>query len=56
MSIGYATGTQDGGCTCPTCNGTGINPVASYMLCPKCNGEKRIPIARPRLYRKDNRA
>lgn len=32
---------------CPTCNGTGINPVATYMVCPKCNGEKRVPEAKP---------
>lgn len=24
---------------CPVCKGTGINPVATYMVCPKCNGE-----------------
>lgn len=29
--------------TCPTCNGTGIYPVATYLLCPKCNGEKVVP-------------
>lgn len=28
---------------CPTCNGTGINPVANYLICPKCNGEKVVP-------------
>ena len=29
---------------CPTCNGTGVNPVATWLLCPKCNGEKRVPV------------
>lgn len=43
---GYATRiTNDR--RCPTCNGTGINPVATYMVCPKCNGEKRVPEAKP---------
>ena len=24
---------------CPTCKGTGINPVFIINVCPKCNGE-----------------
>lgn len=40
---GYSTTTNIGLRRCPTCNGTGINPVATYLLCPKCNGEKLIP-------------
>lgn len=39
---------DDGKRTCPTCNGTGINPVLQWRVCPKCNGEKRI---RPRGWR-----
>lgn len=31
---------------CPTCEGTGINPQARYMVCPKCKGEKRVPVKR----------
>lgn len=27
---------------CPTCKGTGINPVSTRDLCPKCNGEKTV--------------
>lgn len=42
---GYATSTGDTR-TCPTCNGTGINPVANYLLCPKCNGEKVLRLKR----------
>jgi DnaJ-class molecular chaperone len=30
---------------CPTCNGTGINPVLPTNVCPKCNGEKTVPSA-----------
>lgn len=30
--------------TCPTCKGTGINPVNSYVVCPKCNGETKVPV------------
>jgi len=38
--MGYA----NGGCRkCPTCKGTGINPVAKTMVCPKCNGETTVP-------------
>ena len=36
---------------CPTCNGTGINPVAMHYLCPKCNGEKTVPLPRRRFPR-----
>lgn len=28
---------------CPTCHGTGINPVWPTKICPKCNGETRVP-------------
>jgi DnaJ-class molecular chaperone len=46
-----ATGTSTDLRRCPTCDGTGINPVATYMLCPKCNGEKWIPHKQPRFVR-----
>jgi len=29
---------------CPTCKGTGINPVLITNVCPKCNGETIIGI------------
>lgn len=29
---------------CPTCRGTGINPVWPTKVCPKCNGERRIAV------------
>ncbi len=31
--------------TCPTCRGTGINPVLPTNVCPKCNGEREVPRA-----------
>ena len=43
---GYAIGTPQVR-RCPTCNGTGINPVATYLLCPKCNGEKWVAPVSP---------
>lgn len=27
---------------CPTCKGTGINPVVTMYVCPRCNGERRV--------------
>jgi DnaJ-class molecular chaperone len=30
---------------CPTCRGTGINPVLPVNVCPKCNGEREVPRA-----------
>lgn len=27
---------------CPTCKGTGINPVWQSKVCPKCNGERVV--------------
>lgn len=27
---------------CPTCNGTGINPVLMRYVCPKCHGEGKV--------------
>lgn len=27
---------------CPTCRGTGINPVQKSLVCPKCNGERVV--------------
>lgn len=30
--------------TCPTCQGTGINPVWMSKICPKCNGERTVPV------------
>lgn len=34
---------------CPTCNGTGINPIVTTAVCPKCNGEKKVsgPVIQP---------
>jgi hypothetical protein len=32
---------------CPTCLGTGINPVEPYLLCPKCCGERVVPLPVP---------
>lgn len=28
--------------TCPTCKGTGINPVLPVNVCPKCRGETKV--------------
>lgn len=28
--------------TCPTCKGTGINPMLPTKVCPKCNGETKV--------------
>jgi DnaJ-class molecular chaperone len=44
----YSTFANTGMRVCPTCNGTGINPLATYMVCPKCNGEKVVPFKVPR--------
>lgn len=30
---------------CPTCRGTGINPVLVTNSCPKCKGETVVPRA-----------
>ena len=29
---------------CPTCKGTGINPINSLNVCPKCYGETVVGI------------
>ena len=47
--MNYATNTNQDVRICPTCNGTGINPVFSYMLCPKCNGEKYVRLDGTRI-------
>jgi hypothetical protein len=28
---------------CPTCRGTGINPMLLTRVCPRCGGERRVP-------------
>lgn len=30
---------------CPTCKGTGVNPVLPANTCPKCKGETVVPRA-----------
>lgn len=50
MSVwAWATGANSDARQCPTCRGTGINPVAIYLLCPKCNGERYVRIDGTRI-------
>lgn len=29
---------------CPTCRGTGVNPIMTTLVCPKCKGERKVTI------------
>lgn len=37
--VNLPTVSTSGTRVCPTCKGTGVNPVWPTKVCPKCNGE-----------------